>query len=399
MFLTKNQEKMLEGEMGEVISKNMKLIVKIGEINEAERLIPIKSAQIAGVSYFTVGEAIFSFFNLFSKEKVKVKVPSWLNPAGMDRENWEKMGISKKFAEKQFQIIEKYKEMGIETTLTCTPYLIGNQPNYGEHLAWSESSAVVMANSFFGARTNREGGPSSLAAALTGFTSEYDFHLTEKRQPTIKMNVETNLNSLADFSALGYWYGKNFHGETPFITGLPQLSVNEAKMLSSAMAASGSVTLFHVKNLTPESEITSLNDIKERIVFSESEKQSVYDFFAQKETDFDLVAIGCPHASLVELLIIYNFFEDKILKKNVKFWVFTAQKVSHSKKFKSIQRFLERKGVEIFTDTCMVVSPIIRTKYKHILTNSAKASKYLSNSKQTKVTFKSLNHILRSVTE
>jgi predicted aconitase len=399
MFLTKQQEKMLEGEMGEVISKNMSLIVKLGEINEAKKLIPIKSAQIAGVSYFTVGEAIFSFFNLFSKENVKVKVPSWLNPAGMDRKNWEKMGITERFAEKQFQIIQKYEEMGVESTLTCTPYLIGYQPNYGEHLAWSESSAVVMANSFFGARTNREGGPSALAAALTGFTAEYGFHLTEKRQPTIKVNVETNLDTLADFSALGYWYGKNFHGETPFITGLSQLSINEAKMLSSAIAASGSVTLFHAKNLSPESEIVSLDNIKEKIIFSESEKQSVYDCFTQKDTDFDLVVIGCPHASLTELVIIHRSLKDKVLKRDLKFWVFTSQKVSNGNKFKSIQRCLEKKRIEIFTDTCMVVSPIVRTKYKHILTNSAKASKYLSNSKQTKVTFRSLHHILRSVTE
>ena len=399
MFLTKQQEKMLEGEMGEVISKNMSLIVKLGEINEAKKLIPIKSAQIAGVSYFTVGEAIFSFFNLFSKENVKVKVPSWLNPAGMDRKNWEKMGITERFAEKQFQIIQKYEEMGVESTLTCTPYLIGYQPNYGEHLAWSESSAVVMANSFFGARTNREGGPSALAAALTGFTAEYGFHLTEKRQPTIKVNVETNLDTLADFSVLGYWYGKNFHGETPFITGLSQLSINEAKMLSSAIAASGSVTLFHAKNLSPESEIVSLDNIKEKIIFSESEKQSVYDCFTQKDTDFDLVVIGCPHASLTELVIIHRSLKDNVLKRDLKFWVFTSQKVSNSNKFKSIQRCLEKKRIEIFTDTCMVVSPIVRTKYKHILTNSAKASKYLSNSKQTKVTLRSLHHILRSVTE
>ena len=148
---------MLNGEMGEAISKSFELIVKIGDLNDADKLIPIKNAQIAGVSYYTVGESIFSFLELFSKDKIKVKVPSWLNPAGMDSVKWKEMGISEDFAEKQNRIIKYYMDMGIELTLTCTPYLIGYEPAFGENLSWSESSAVSVANGYYGARTNREG--------------------------------------------------------------------------------------------------------------------------------------------------------------------------------------------------------------------------------------------------
>ncbi len=73
--------------------------------------------------------------------------------------------------------------MGIVTTCTCTPYLTGNLPHYGEHIAWAESSAVCYANSVLGARSNREGGPSALAAALTGRTPAYGLHLAERRAP------------------------------------------------------------------------------------------------------------------------------------------------------------------------------------------------------------------------
>ena len=215
MHLTKEQENVLNGERGEALAKCMHLLVKIGEVNNATELIPIQSAQIAGVSYYTVGDAIFSFFELLSKDNVKVKVPSWLNPAGMDREKWREMNIEDNFVEKQFKIIQEYNKMGIEETLTCTPYLIGYEPAYGDHLAWSESSAVVMANSFFGARTNREGGPSSLAAALIGSTPNYGLHLFENRTPKVLVNVNTKITSLSDFSAMGYWYGDNYRGSIP----------------------------------------------------------------------------------------------------------------------------------------------------------------------------------------
>ena len=89
MFLTKNQEEMLSGMKGEAIAKSMELIVKIGDVYDADQLIPITNAQVAGVSYLTVGESIFSYFELLSKDAVKVKVPTWLNPAGMDMKKWK----------------------------------------------------------------------------------------------------------------------------------------------------------------------------------------------------------------------------------------------------------------------------------------------------------------------
>ncbi|MHA1222835.1 MAG: aconitase X, partial [Candidatus Heimdallarchaeaceae archaeon] len=218
MYLTKNQEKMLNGDNGDVIAKCMELIVKIGDANNASRLINIKSAQIAGVSYYTVGDPIFPFLEFLITKNNKVRVPSWLNPSGMDLEKWKEMGVETDFAEKQMKIIEYYKKLGVETTLTCTPYLIGHAPAFKEHIAWSESSAVVVANSFFGARTNREGAPSSLAAALTGYTSFYGLHVQDNRVPTILVNVETNLSSLADFSVMGYWFGELYRDSIPYFT-------------------------------------------------------------------------------------------------------------------------------------------------------------------------------------
>ncbi len=91
----------------------------------------------------------------------------------------ENLGFSEEFTKKQLAIVEAYQKMGVSTTCTCTPYLVGNVPTFGSHIAWSESSAVCYANSVLGARTNREGGPGALSAAICGRTAEYGYHLDE----------------------------------------------------------------------------------------------------------------------------------------------------------------------------------------------------------------------------
>ena len=139
----------------------------------------------------------------------KTKVLTTLNPAGMDIENWQTLGIDADFALNQQRVIEAYTKMGVVPTCSCTPYLFGNLPHYGEHIAWAESSAVCYANSVLGARTNREGGPSALAAALTGKTPNYGLHLPENRRPTLTVQVQAALNGTHDFGTLGIatWQG------------------------------------------------------------------------------------------------------------------------------------------------------------------------------------------------
>ncbi len=399
MHLTKEQENILAGKQGEALAKCMHLLVKIGEVNNATELIPIESAQIAGVSYYTVGDAIFSLFELLSKDNVKVKVPSWLNPAGMDREKWQEMNIEDNFVEKQFEIIKEYNKMGIEETLTCTPYLIGYEPAYGDHLAWSESSAVVMANSFFGARTNREGGPSSLAAALIGATPNYGLHLSENRVPKILVNVKTDIKSLSDFSAMGYWYGDNFRGSIPIFVNIEKLNLDEAKMLASAMAASGSVPIYHIQDITPEAKNVDLSGIDENAIFTNKDLKEVYEHFSQISENVELVAIGCPHASLEDLELIRTSIKDKRVKDGIEFWVFTSKKLARKEEATTIIADLENKGVKVYTETCMVVSPAVRKNYRNVITNSAKASFYLTKGDRTNVNLLSIKEIMEIVVE
>jgi predicted aconitase len=185
MYLSSKEEKMYNGEYGDTVRKSMEILIALGDIYEAEHLVDISSAQISGVSYKTIGDAGLEYLeDLATDKNAKAKVPSTLNPAGTDLDNWEELGFPIEFVNKQNRIVDSYGALGISKTCTCTPYLVGNVPRFKDHVAWSESSAVAYLNSVIGARTNREGGPGALAAAICGKTPMYAYHLEENRKAT-----------------------------------------------------------------------------------------------------------------------------------------------------------------------------------------------------------------------
>ncbi len=162
MELTGEERDWLEGGAGPALKRAMEIVVALGTIYGAPTLIPVESVQISGVSYRNIGDAGLRFLRQWADEGARVRVPTTLNPTAMDMVRWEAQGFSADFADKQRQVVDAFARMGVGEGAplpTCTPYLIGNRPAQGAHVAWAESSAVAFANSVLGARTNREGGP------------------------------------------------------------------------------------------------------------------------------------------------------------------------------------------------------------------------------------------------
>ena len=190
MDLTREEQAILDGESGEGAQKAMELVVALGKIYKAENLVDITSAHLSGASYKTIGDGGLLYLEDMVKGGARVKVPSTLNPIGMDRTRWAEMHITDDFAKKQLRIVELYGSMGIKTTCSCTPYTGANVPKLGDHVAWAESSALSFVNSMIGARTNREGGPGALAAAILGKTANYGLHLKENRKPTVIIDAD-----------------------------------------------------------------------------------------------------------------------------------------------------------------------------------------------------------------
>ncbi len=389
MELTREEKEMLHGEAGFAVKKSMEILVALGEIYGAERLLEVSSVQIAGVSYDNLGDAGLEFLDGMARDG-RVRTLTTLNPAGMDVENWEALGISPDFAEKQKRVIELFAGMGVITTCTCTPYFVGNIPRFGQHIAWAESSAVCFANSVIGARTNREGGPSALAAALTGKTPAYGLHLRKNRKAVREVNVLAELGDETDFGALGHVTGKRIGGEIPFFRGVENADVDSLKSLSASIATYGGTAMFHMEGVTPdpvEAPPGSIRITRDEIREARREMND--------DTEIDFVSIGCPHASLEELRRITRCLKGR--KVVVETWIHVARPLKKTADMVGYTKIIEDSGALIACDTCMVVAPL-KGRFRGLATNSAKSVYYGRAKNKFKVVFKPLEECLKIAT-
>lgn len=388
MQLTAIQQQMLDGEQGEAARQSMEILAALGKIYGAANMIPITSSQVAGVSYKTIGDAGLEYLQDMAKNGAKVKIPTFLNPAGMDRDQWKTMRVPEKFAAKQLKVLSAYQSMGIMMSCTCTPYLVGLRPKQGEHIAWSESSAVAFANSVLGARTNREGGPSALAAAICGFTPNYGLHLEENRKAAILVDVQAELKTSADFGALGAHVGALSKGKNVAFTGIKAASEDRLKGLGAAMAASGSTALFYMEGITPE---FVLEDGAEKVSVTTADILASREKLGVKEKP-DLITIGCPHASIDEIKEVAVLVKGK--KLGCDLWVCTAKKTKERANELGYTAAIEAAGGNVVADTCMVVCPLEEMGYKTTGCNSGKAAKYLNSLCKQKVVYGDVGDII-----
>ena len=375
MFLTKKEQEMCDGEAGETIRKSMDILVALGDIYGASKLVDITSAQVSGVSYKTIGDAGLEYLEDLARDgSGKATINASLNPPGTDLDNWEKLGFPEYFAIKQNQIVDAYANLGISKTCTCTPYLVGNVPRFRDHVSWSESSAVAYVNSVIGARTNREGGPAALAAAIVGKTPLYGFHLEENRKANLIVDVTTELSG-ADFGALGYIIGKVVGSGVPYFKLNNVPNNNDLKTLGAALASSGSVALYHVEDVTPEADIANKQDVEDIMFISDKEIQETRQNLTTTDKQADLICLGCPHASLEEIKQVANIVKGKTIKN--KLWICTSVSVKATADRMGYTEIIESAGGNIVCDTCMVVAPIEEMGFEVIGVNSAKAANYV----------------------
>jgi predicted aconitase len=394
MNLTNEEQAMLVGEQGKATQKAMEILVALGTIYGADRLIPVTSVQIAGVSYDNLGEAGLHFLTELELGGGRARVLATLNPAGMDVENWQALGIDAEFAAKQTRVIEAFARMNVITTCTCTPYLCGNVPRFGEHIAWAESSAVCFANSVLGARSNREGGPSALAAALTGRTPAYGMHLEGNRVPEITFEVQAALEENDDFGALGKVIGEQVQAlggkPVPYIYGITQASLENLKSFAASLATYGGAALFHMQGITPEGR--QYRPPKNKITITTialSEAKSEMTAGDPRQADF--VSLGCPHLSIKEIARIAELLEGKQVVKE--FWITTARPTKQIADRMGYTATIEASGAKFAADTCCVVAPI-KGRFSTLVTDSAKACYYAAGKNQFQTILKPFDEVV-----
>lgn len=393
LCLTPDEQAMLAGEAGPGVRKAMEIVVALGQIYGAADLVPVDSVQVSGVSYKNLGDAGLEFLQEWAAQGACARVPATLNPAGMDRVAWQSLGFSPAFAQRQEAVIAAYEALGILPTCTCTPYQIGHRPVLGQHVAWAESSAVSFANSVLGARTNREGGPSALAAAITGRTARYGLHLDEHRLATALVDVCCSVHSDADLGALGYLVGRQVKNGVPYFRFQTPSALWQLNVLGAAMAASGAVALFHVEELTPEAQRgQALDPARPLRPIVVDDLTPGYAALNGPAETIDMVSIGCPHASLAELEAIAAVLDGRHVVARL--WLTTSRAVRDAAEVTGLVARLEAAGARVVADTCLVVAPVAELGFRSVATNSAKLAFYAPSHSDVTVRFGPLDQCI-----
>lgn len=378
---------MLDGLSGPTKQKAARLVIDLAATASATKFVRCDNSHVSGVSVITGGHGLRRFLSDLSGDpQGRVVIPTTLNSAGCDLEKIEEMDIDyPDFLKYQFEIVRAYSELGIEATLSCTPYDQGIDTSKGIG-SWAESNAVCFSNSYTSLITNRESGLSAIATALTGWAPYWGLHIPENRTPNILVRVTCEMADTTDWSILGDWIGKqikpDWHlpwGPMPHIMGLPKnISFEMRKALTASAANYGCPMLWiegHTQN--PVS-----NNYQAEIIFDGNELSKRYIELSPKGI-VDLIVIGCPQASVGEARATAAAARarmelgERIV--NNRLWLFTSKHNYDILDADGTVGILEEAGALILRDTCPEVTPYNRKHYNHILTNSLKAEHYLTS--------------------
>jgi len=273
---------------------------------------------------------------------------------------------------------------GVEILKTCTPYLAGNVPAFGEHCAWMESSAVIYANSVLGARTNTEGRESTSAAMLTGKIPDWGLHRDQWRRGTHRVDVRVPVASVMDWGMLGYYTGDVVQEHIPVLTGSMTVpEIVRLKHFGAAASSSGGVEMYHIAGVTPEAPDVATafggNHPVEVFEYGPAERRRVYDALNANASDpaVDYVMLGCPHAALEQIQEAAAMLAGRRLSANTRLWIFTSRAVRAEADAAGLTAVIQAAGGVVLTDTCSAFAQALPPGTKVAALDSAKQAHYL----------------------
>ena len=384
MHLTDEEKRILEGEEGELRQVAMRILKRLGEVNGADRLIPISSSHLVGCSYQIAGEAGIEIYERLVKQGGRVSVPTTLDPGSIDFKRWREFKTPEDYAKKQIIIGELLEKMGVIPLWTCTPYYLLNIPLFGQDLAWSESSAVAFVNSVIGARTNRMSAYMDLCAAILGKVPMFGLHLTENRRGDILEEIEQELSDLfsdVHFPALGYLIGQIAEDKIPVIKGLKEASFDQLKAFSAAAASTGSVALYHIVGITPEAPtlekaFQGKEPVKQIRIGLKQIQETMESMCTYDGGKVDIVGLGCPHASIDQMGRYARLLNGKKISQSVELWICTNEIVEKMAQKMGYIDTIERVGGKMMVGTCLNNCPISAWNFRYLVTDSGKFAYY-----------------------
>jgi len=354
MNLSREEEKMFSGELGQGTQRAMELLVAIGDAYDAEKMIPISRAHAASSGQ----EGDLYFVELLANGGAKCRVPTSTNPV-YDIEFFHRLfEVPSDEAEVARRVMEAYKRVGAILSWSCLPYLTENIPLFGETVAFSESSATPYVNSVIGATTNREAAQSALAAGVVGKTPRYGLHIKENRKGTVLIEVEASLRDSFDYTLLGQFVGEQIGYGIPVFAGITRRPSTEELINFCAMSnTSGAVSMFYIPGFTVEArtveEAFQGDAPKEKLTVTSAELKSTWEELQTASGKIDFVMLGCPHYTLKQVAEAAELLEGKKIHGGVSFWICTSATTKTLAKRMGYVDTVEKAGGHVVVDTCI----------------------------------------------
>ncbi len=390
--LSAEDQSILKGERGTAQQVAMETICKMARLQNAKELIGITKGHIDGC--ILAHDANLMFAEKMYQLGATISIPTTINAISVNRNNWESQGIDPDFGKKASRLADAYVKMGAHPTYTCAPYLLEDIPKEHEVIGWSESNAVIYANSVLGAKTQKHPDYFDLFVAMTGRAPKAGVYLDKERMPKYEINID--LPSKFDDSIwpmIGWLIGKFSPNKIPLVTGLEKtsLTADDLKALCAAFGTTSAAPMLFIDGHTPGDELSNIQQM-DKFKITREHLATLWKDFNTADIKVDLVAIGSPHASLSECRNFVKFFNGKSCNPNVKTIITVGRDVLSQVKEEGILEELKRAGIQVVSDICWcsITEPIFPYNTSVIMTNSGKYAHYAHGLTGRKTRFGSL---------
>jgi len=361
MRLNDQEQAILAGEMGAIRQRALEQQIQIGDFFDAEDFVEVRQAHIMADTE-SLGEAGVAWLEEVAtapEAERRVLIPTITDPRGADFNAYQRINHDEAYVTLEKRADVAFRALGVLMTDTCINYQITMPPVLGEHLAMGDTGVVIYSNSVQGARTNYEGGPSALAAALTGRTPRYGFHLNEMRRGRTLIHVTDRPRELDQWGALGGLVGRMMgsYWEVPVIAGIeaPPTS-DELKHFGAALASFGSTALFHMVGTTPEApdlETVFDGEPPERSAIIGADELSAFtEAYAPADDKLDVVVFAAPQLSLIEMEALALLLKGRAVAGDVACLIATAPEVKHAADRMGLTAMMEDAGAIVLEGVC-----------------------------------------------
>jgi predicted aconitase len=380
--LNDEEKAIADGAQGEAARRCLEQQIEVGDFFGADRFVPVTNVHMMG-DYEVMGDAGHAFLQCLLDAGGKVRVATSRNAQCVEYEYAQRLRQRPELVSHEKDIRKLLGALGVWTVDTCIGYQTLYVPRFGEHVAWGDTGAVAYANAVLGARTNYESGPAAIAAAVTGRTPAYGFHLDEARRPTVRVVLETPCADVADWGALGGILGDRVgdYWSVPAIVlgrGVRAPSPDELKHLGAALASHGSLAMFHVVGITPEAQTDALLGSASCDGFNvtRADIDAFYDRSTPADSTVRLVVFSAPQLSLCELEAIADAFAGRRIAEDMTVLITTNSMVKAAAAATGIEERIAATGAMLLQGTCWyVMDPAEMQRqfgWSRVLTNSAK---------------------------